>query len=335
MLLSTDVSCPRGWLERLIEQADVEGTIAMVGPCAQEAPLPQRPVPGSPALAKPQGISEARASRRQGKQAEVPYLGGFCLLFRVASCRRVGSIDEDLEFPLALWNYQSQAREIGHKLICARDVVVDHQRLKESEGACYDGLARAEERILDLVARGNEHLEKGEREKAVEVFELCVEEFPQFVGGYVALANLAAEEGELEEATGLLELALALEPGSTALMNGLGCLLFRTGQTSRAEALFREALRRGPENLDSLSNLGQLLAAEGKYAEALQHLNPALARNPDDVEVLLALGNCAFQLGAGDVALEAYRRALTLAPKYPRLEEMVSTLQVAGEFGGD
>lgn len=140
--------------------------------------------------------------------------------------------------------------------------------------------------------------------------------------------------------------AAAASPNEAGKAAALGMVLHAHDQYANAVQAYRRARALDPANADTVYYLGAALAADGHYTEALEPLRQAAAAKPEDVAVrlkladtLLAAGELAaarqhyealvakdpslpgahYGLGrtlAGDEAVAAYTRALSLFPRY-------------------
>ncbi|MBI4349712.1 MAG: glycosyltransferase family 2 protein [Elusimicrobia bacterium] len=111
--LNNDTVVGPGWLERLLETADSDASIAAVGPMTNNMAPPEQ-------LAAP--FSTTRAPRPE----EVPFLGGFCFLVKRRWAERAGRLDERFEWGWEDIDYCMRLRHAGGRLVVARNVFVRH-----------------------------------------------------------------------------------------------------------------------------------------------------------------------------------------------------------------
>lgn len=110
--------------------------------------------------------------------------------------------------------------------------------------------------------------------------------------------------------------AVRIDPYFTDARINLGVGYKEIGSFTKARKEFDAALRdrafRHPEKIHV--NLGHLDKAEGEPTEAARSFKRALEISPDYPPAILGLGLAYADLGRGDLATDAYRRVVRLAP---------------------
>jgi tetratricopeptide (TPR) repeat protein len=91
-------------------------------------------------------------------------------------------------------------------------------------------------------------------------------------------------------------------------------LLRHQGKRSEALQAIRAARQRFPEQQDFLRLEAETLAEMGRVDEAVALLQPQLKGSPEDFDKYLTISGLYTQAGRGREAIEAARKALTLAP---------------------
>jgi tetratricopeptide (TPR) repeat protein len=81
-----------------------------------------------------------------------------------------------------------------------------------------------------------------------------------------------------------------------------------------AATLYREILTKKPNHLDANYLLGTLYAECGDFERAKRHLLKASIVNPDSPMVQVNLGNVHRMLGAPELAVASFKRAINLLP---------------------
>jgi len=93
----------------------------------------------------------------------------------------------------------------------------------------------------------------------------------------------AAEEGDRGAAIGLLQRALELKPAHAETWNTLGLVLVREGDAVRGASAFSKALRFKPNYAEAHRNLAVVLDRQGRSNEAAAHYRAFLSLSaPDD-----------------------------------------------------
>lgn len=94
-------------------------------------------------------------------------------------------------------------------------------------------------------------------------------------------------------------------------------------RAAEAETLFRQVLARDANNVSAVLGLTTIAILVG-HADAEGMVTRLIAAMPNDARVIYMLGNLRRRQGRADEAIAAYRRALSMAPKY---------LEAAGNLG--
>ena len=91
----------------------------------------------------------------------------------------------------------------------------------------------------------------------------------------------AAQDGDRAAAIGLLQQALELKPADAETWNTLGVLLVREGDTARGASAFGKALRFKPTYAEAHRNLAVVLDRQGRSNEAAAHYRAFLSLSPE------------------------------------------------------
>ncbi len=187
----------------------------------------------------------------------------------------------------------------------------------------------------------------------VALFTRCIEEFPESAIWHNRLGMALQERGELVPAERELSASLRLDPGDGATLYDLGLLHARLGRVIEGASEVADGLKLVPHApAMAYVSLAQLYESAGdraqseatlKYAESLpggaeavglgrantrieqddnagaeEILRGLAARFPGDPSVWATLGATLFAQNRDDDALEAFGRALSLAPDDPQ-----------------
>jgi tetratricopeptide (TPR) repeat protein len=154
---------------------------------------------------------------------------------------------------------------------------------------------------------------EGDLDRAVADLTAAVERVPSWWNLY-RLADLEARAGRNEAARRHLEVLLERNPGNLWGLDRLGGLELLTGDLARAERIYLELLRRQPQR-SHYTNLGLARMLLGRPAEAVEAYRKALELAPDHVTVLLNLADAELELGHEDEAGDLYRQVLARLEK--------------------
>lgn len=173
---------------------------------------------------------------------------------------------------------------------------------------------------------------------------------PRDTAALVLLAGIAADAGDAAGGRHAAERALAVDPRAGPAHYVMGRLHELEGALPAAEASYRTALRFDPRRARTHNNLGCVLHMQGRLEEALAcyrtaiELDPALPEarhnfasiardadgihhaaagyrlqvqaNPRDADAWTNLGNALRELGKLDDAMDAFGRAIGVAPDH-------------------
>ena len=144
--------------------------------------------------------------------------------------------------------------------------------------------------------------------------------YPDFVAELADLAQAGQERGDHAGAVALGKLAAALYPLSDRAHALHGLTLLRAGEDEPGVAALRLALSHDPQGAASaaaLNNEAYRLKGGGAVAAGASVLQAAVRLHPQDANVQDSLAEFYSEQGLRAQALQAYRQALRLDPRYP------------------
>ncbi len=140
----------------------------------------------------------------------------------------------------------------------------------------------------------------------------------QKFNAYTALAEAASTAKNTADAANYYTLAGQANPTDFNTQANLGILEQNAGKKADAEAAYRKAAALKADNPKSMaavqSNLAMLLTSEGKLDDAATFLVAANQSDPSSVSIQDNLGAVYEKQGKKDLALAAYKKALTINP---------------------
>lgn len=190
-----------------------------------------------------------------------------------------------------------------------------------------DGLhfETARRHFLDGVA----HLEAGRPVQAEAALRASLALLP---GRPSSLGNLGAAllaQGRAAEAVEPLTAALKADPAHPDTWCLLAAALGEGQRFDEALSAYAEALRHEPGHAPARFHQAALLASLQRHQDALAALQPLLARRDAEAEAATAhrlAGQALQALGRADEAERAYREALQLDPRLPRVQALLGHL---------
>jgi TolB-like protein/cytochrome c-type biogenesis protein CcmH/NrfG len=126
---------------------------------------------------------------------------------------------------------------------------------------------------------------EGKTSEAIKQFEHVIEIDPEFVNGYLGLAQIYSNH--LDRQTEALELyrkAMELDPGNLGSRLNLGWAYFSLGRTDEAMKAFKETIDRDAGYAPAYNALAWLHRNSGRVDEAVRWSRRALERDPDNDE---------------------------------------------------
>jgi tetratricopeptide (TPR) repeat protein len=163
-------------------------------------------------------------------------------------------------------------------------------------------LARIALRFDDL-PEATEAVEKARRiePKRLEILELS--------------AAVARQSKEPEQAAKYYAQILAVNPNDQRIRHNLASTLRELDQSERALAEANKAIAGGSTNPATLTLCGHLLSDMGRHDDAVVQYEAVSAAHPGFIDAHEMLAKLLPQLGQGQTALDAYRRALAAEPQ--------------------
>jgi tetratricopeptide (TPR) repeat protein len=161
---------------------------------------------------------------------------------------------------------------------------------------------------------GNELIEQGRLDEAVEQFRAALREKPDHYKAHASLGSALSQQGKFAEAEREYAEALRLHPNYANAYYDLGLLQQKQGDLEAAAKSFEAALRIRPNHALAHYALGVVLRRQKRDADAIEQLSDALAITPDYAPAHLSLGLIFHEQGKMEEAVRQYREALRCDP---------------------
>lgn len=157
-------------------------------------------------------------------------------------------------------------------------------------------------------------LASGESMQARVRARLAREEHPEEAAVWLATARLHEEEMKQDDALAAYERAYAIAPQTPGLRLKLGNLYMIAGRDAEARQYLAEAIELPDTPTEVVFNYAVSLMRDQKYASALVPLRRVTREQPEFAGGWQALAQCYRMRKQYDRAVDAYERALAIAP---------------------
>ena len=191
------------------------------------------------------------------------------------------------------------------------EAAVGRQAAAEAAPAGAGAVRVGGDETAEQFARACELHEKGQLERAQELYEAVLSKAPDDFEALSALGMLRVQRNDLRAAEGLLRRALGINADSEEANFNLAAVLCDLGRAEESLPFFDKTLAANPDSVDGLNNRGVALLQLQRHAEALADFRRAAAIAPDDPALLTNLGSCLNEVGDLEGALECLERALS------------------------
>lgn len=203
-------------------------------------------------------------------------------------------VDEVLD--LAITNNPKMAE--AYVLKASR--LISQDRVDDAVEVLRQGLEKAEDHAVLLLALGEAAARKNENDSAKEFFKKAISADPKIEAGYLRLAMLYRIEAEPQAALDLLEQGLKALPDSVPLKVEQADIHLELRNVEKADALIKEVSETTPDAamVDYLQGKRALL--DGGTRQAITYLERARDKSPTP-RIQLLLGHA--YLGAGELGV--------------------------------
>ncbi len=158
--------------------------------------------------------------------------------------------------------------------------------------------------------------QKGEIEKAIELYRKSISLFPKSADAYSNLGIIFKDLGQLKDAKFFTLQAIKLAPNSAISHYSLGNILKKLGKLKEAEISTRKAIKIEPSLSIAHCNLGNILKDLGKLEDAKKSTEKAIEINPIFPEAYSNLGVILKDLGKLQEAEKTTKKAIKLNPEF-------------------
>jgi tetratricopeptide (TPR) repeat protein len=159
---------------------------------------------------------------------------------------------------------------------------------------------------LEVVARAEQWL--GRSDRAIELWEQCLQRDPRYAYAYLGMGSVAAKRGETERAVSLFRKALLFAPASSQAQVDLASALLDLGEIEEAVALLEEHVKTAPNPVAGFVLLGMAHLQRKEYQKAKEYYEKAIALHPKHANAHYGLAQACAHLGLKAESQEYMKR---------------------------
>lgn len=165
----------------------------------------------------------------------------------------------------------------------------------------------------DLYNKAQAFYEKGEFQKALNLFNEISDSWPDFsVLNYIGCCYIGTEDYKTAES--IFETLISKAPDWERLYFNLARIYIATGQDSKAYKLLKKAIEINPYNEDSYFYMGVYYRIKEQWNEAIEYFLKSEEIDNKGIEVHLNLSTCYVEIGDYEQALSEASKALKINP---------------------
>lgn len=186
---------------------------------------------------------------------------------------------------------------------------------------------------------GCKALERRDFDAAKEDLRQALKADPEFVDGYLKMAQVLTAQKNFDTALAVLDKAHKLAPEDSRVWYLAGIANLERGRNDMAMQLFTKAVGQEPKNINLIMDIGNAFLEKNMIEEALHFFDMARTQSPDFIYAYNRIGIALSRAGRFDEAEASYNHALTLDDKDPgvyfnlgMMHMRKNTLPKAAEF---
>jgi len=157
-------------------------------------------------------------------------------------------------------------------------------------------------------------------------YQKAIELKPDLSSAYYNLAAAYSQLGKTDLAIQNYKKTIQLNPYDASAYSNLAYELARQNKHNAAVELYKKSLAIDPDNIITHGRLGMSLASLKKYKQAEEQFRYVLKNSPQDYEMMCNLGMMLQYQGKNQQAADLYNTALKIVPKYPRVLQLLKSL---------
>jgi len=157
--------------------------------------------------------------------------------------------------------------------------------------------------------------EKGELERASQLYKNLLSNQPDFIIGYEYASYNLYKMGKLNKAIDLLEKAVHQNLVTKSLLARLGLYYQETGRIKESIDILERVIQKNKDYAEAFNYLGVSYYQAGQLPKAIESFQKALSLDKHYAMAMNNLGNCYLALENYDQAEQNYKQAIAADPK--------------------
>ena len=181
---------------------------------------------------------------------------------------------------------------------------------------------------LEHLAQGQKFLQDQKLDEALKEFQEAVRQAPESPLPQFWLGRVYFYRKDKDQAEKSFKKVLELEPDNYHAMAWLGKMYsFEKDKIDQAQSLLLKALEGSPENLEVHFDLARIYAMQGERGKTLREFGFLFSKERDFFIYHFEFGRMLEAWEEKDQAIQHYKRALVLNPKFAPAEEAIKRLE--------
>jgi tetratricopeptide (TPR) repeat protein/tRNA A-37 threonylcarbamoyl transferase component Bud32 len=164
-----------------------------------------------------------------------------------------------------------------------------------------------------FIIKGNYYFNGQEPDKALALFEMAAELYPDDIQSYLALSQIYILRNDVKKAIGAYEKIIELDPYQYDHLHRIASLCARIGEYEKALGYVERYAELNPRDPKSFEEIAQLNEKMGDFDAARTNMDKALLLDPERVTLLIGAGNIDRSTADFDAARKHYQDALELS----------------------
>jgi protein O-mannosyl-transferase len=177
-------------------------------------------------------------------------------------------------------------------------------------------------------------LEKGDAQKALDMFRKVAELAPRVHRGYLNMGHAYTALGKDEEAKTMYAKAIKVSPAAADPRVLTARILWRQDRHEEAVTFLEQSVKDVPQSAELYAELGLVYYRSGREEESLRAFSKAIELEPFHAEAYLHKGSVLVARDAPDTAIPLLQQAIRLAPNAEAYNVLGAAYAKTGDVAG-